>query len=148
VDVVEPGSDALEQPGAEVTATGWGNTIVQPVGAGTGGASFPRRLQQVTVPVVADAECTTAYATLATDVLDVSTMLCAGRTGKDTCQGDSGGPLFATADRSDAVQIGVTSWGAGCAAGFPGVYTRLSNPEIGDFVLAAMDDGDDDDDDE
>jgi secreted trypsin-like serine protease len=150
VEVVAPGTDAFEQPGAEVTATGWGNTIAQPVGPGSGDASFPRRLQQVRLPVVDDAECATAYTSDGTQFLDVATMMCAGRTGKDTCQGDSGGPLFAKAAKGAApLQIGVTSWGAGCAAaGFPGVYTRLSNAEIGDFVSTATDDGDEDDDDD
>jgi secreted trypsin-like serine protease len=62
--------------------------------------------------------------------------VCAGRTGKDTCQGDSGGPLFTAVPGSNRiVQIGVTSWGIGCAApGFPGVYAQLSNEEAGDFI--------------
>jgi Trypsin len=62
-------------------------------------------------------------------------MLCAGRTNLDTCQGDSGGPLFFKAAGSPGyIQAGITSWGIGCGAtGFPGVYTRLSNPGGGEF---------------
>jgi secreted trypsin-like serine protease len=56
-----------------------------------------------------------------------ATMICAGGQRKDTCQGDSGGPLFA----SDGTQVGITSFGLGCARpGFPGVYTRISNYEV------------------
>ena len=64
-------------------------------------------------------------------------MLCAGRTNLDSCQGDSGGPLFVKAVGSAGyIQVGITSWGVGCGAtGFPGVYTRLGNRAVGNFVL-------------
>jgi secreted trypsin-like serine protease len=66
-----------------------------------------------------------------------ATMLCAGRTNLDTCQGDSGGPLFFKAAGPGYIQAGITSWGFGCGAtGFPGVYTRLSNRGVGNFVLS------------
>jgi secreted trypsin-like serine protease len=65
-------------------------------------------------------------------------MLCAGRTNLDTCQGDSGGPLFFKAVGPGYIQVGITSWGIGCGAtGFPGVYTRLSNRGVGNFILSA-----------
>merc|ERR1712150_90655 len=55
-------------------------------------------------------------------------MICAADDGKDSCQGDSGGPLIVRADDSDEdVQVGIVSWGKGCAKpGYPGVYARVS----------------------
>jgi secreted trypsin-like serine protease len=135
ISVVTPGTDALERPGTMLTVSGWGNTIAQPAGPGGGGTNFPDRMQSATVPVVGRAECATAYATA--DLTIDATQLCAGRTNLDTCQGDSGGPLFVKAVGAPGfIQVGITSWGIGCGAtGFPGVYTRLGNRSVGNFVL-------------
>jgi secreted trypsin-like serine protease len=136
IDLVTPGTDALERPGRPAIATGWGNTIAQPVGPGEGGVHYPDRLREVTVPIVSHAECATAYGADGNNYIHKTSMLCAGLTGKDTCQGDSGGPLFVPAITGGYIQIGITSWGAGCAAtGYPGVYTRLSGKPVGNFVL-------------
>jgi len=139
IGLVIPGFHALEQPGRSAIATGWGNMVAQPAGSGGGGTSYPDRMREVLVPIVSPEECTRAMTFDGVQFLDPSTMLCAGRTGKDTCQGDSGGPLFVNAVTGGYIQIGITSWGVGCAAaGFPGVYTRLSNLNIGIFILASM----------
>jgi len=54
-------------------------------------------------------------------------MICAGEEGKDSCQGDSGGPLVWKHPSNTYIQIGVVSWGIGCAAKrYPGVYTRVN----------------------
>jgi len=59
-----------------------------------------------------------------------SNMLCAREEGggEDSCQGDSGGPLVIRgAKASEDVQVGVVSWGIGCASkDYPGVYARIS----------------------
>lgn len=60
------------------------------------------------------------------------TMFCAGDLdGKyDSCQGDSGGPLVSL----DNVQLGIVSWGLGCARkGLAGVYTEIT--KVVDWIL-------------
>jgi secreted trypsin-like serine protease len=134
IRLVTPGVDALERPGTLATVTGWGNTIQQPAGPG-GGVSYPDRMREAPVPIVSRPECRTVYATA--DLVIDATMLCAGRTNLDTCQGDSGGPPFFKAVGGDLIQAGITSRGIGCGAtGFPGVYTRLSNRGVGNFILS------------
>jgi secreted trypsin-like serine protease len=104
--------------GANVTVVGWGDT--------SEGGSQSDVLRQVSIPVVANAKCagyeSYEYVT--------ANQICAGqvRVGKkDSCQGDSGGPLFMSI-RGERVQVGLVSWGIGCARPkAPGVYTRLAN---------------------
>ncbi|KAL3816855.1 hypothetical protein ACHAXA_005133 [Cyclostephanos tholiformis] len=55
-------------------------------------------------------------------------MLCTRKNGQDSCQADSGGALVVRGDDSSAdVQVGIVSWGYGCASSeFPGVYAQVS----------------------
>ncbi|XP_068973407.1 venom serine protease Bi-VSP [Bombus flavifrons] len=94
-------------------------------------------LMEVQVPVVSNAECKNSYARFATAHI-TDNVLCAGYTqgGKDACQGDSGGPLMLP-KKFTFYQIGVVSYGFKCAAaGYPGVYTRVTS--YLDFILQAM----------
>ncbi|GIG58389.1 trypsin [Longispora fulva] len=103
------------------TVVGWGST--REGGAGTA------TLRKVQVPFVSDAVCGDAYRKAGYGFV-ASDMICAGKMdtgGIDSCQGDSGGPMVRRDDAGAWRQVGIVSWGEGCArAGFPGVYTQAS----------------------
>lgn len=116
VAVAQTSQAALWAPGTTATITGWGDT--------TGNSRYRTELREAEVPVVADEDCAAAYGS---DFV-AGHMFCAGVLdlgGFDTCQGDSGGPIVVD-NAGSPLQIGVTSFGEGCALpDFPGVYTRL-----------------------
>ena len=56
-------------------------------------------------------------------------MICGYEFQKDACQGDSGGPFFIETDPNRYEVFGVVSFGDGCARNFPGIYSRLSEPQ-------------------
>ncbi|MGD3108844.1 serine protease [Streptomyces sp. YGL11-2] len=112
----------LQEAGAEpasgtpATVTGWGST--------RDGGPLPQLLRRVDVPKLSDSSCKSAYGAGSI----TPRMTCygyeAGR--RDACQGDSGGPLVV-----GGRLVGIASWGSGCAApGRPGVYTKVSDPDI------------------
>merc|ERR1712080_165185 len=108
------------------TVTGWGTT--------SSGGDLSNKLREVSVLVMSNTECSAAYSSYTI----TDKMLCAGAQdgngGKDSCQGDSGGPLVTKEACSSGEvagenyeQIGVVSWGVGCAlARYPGVYARVT----------------------
>jgi secreted trypsin-like serine protease len=105
-------------PGLEATVTGWG--------AVTAYGQMVDRLMRARMPIVDDEVCKRAesYGSAIKPG-----MMCAGQRqgGLDACQGDSGGPLVANI-AGKATQIGIVSWGKGCALRLKyGVYTRVSS---------------------
>lgn len=139
--ITHPDVELLPQPpvganlvGAWGLISGWGDTD-----PATPGGQQPEELLYALINVYPDSQCA-GYG----GGFDPVTMLCAGYTEggvtQDTCQGDSGGPLAAydrNAGRALAL-IGVVSFGRGCAdPAFPGVYTRLTNPDLNARAWAA-----------
>lgn len=119
-------SQTFENPGRLVRVAGWGTT--------RSGGEVVNRMREARPPIVSDAAARRAYGSSFVPSL----MVAAGKKGVDTCQGDSGGPLFVPASGGYR-QIGITSFGNGCArAEYPGVYTELSAPSIGNFVRQAQ----------
>jgi trypsin len=101
--------------GEDLVVMGWGTT--------SSGGSVSNVLLQTEVDALSNAECNNKYDGGITD-----SMLCASRsngsTHYDSCQGDSGGPIIM---KSTGKQVGVVSWGTGCAdPRYPGVYARVS----------------------
>ncbi|MEU3053211.1 MULTISPECIES: S1 family peptidase [Streptomyces] len=110
------------------TVAGWG--------ADREGGSQQRHLLKADVPFVSDADCSSAYG----GDLVADEEICAGLLGTggvDSCQGDSGGPMFRKDDSDEWVQVGIVSWGQGCARpDYPGVYAQVSH-FAGDIASAA-----------
>jgi trypsin len=100
-----------EPTSGSANVCGWGTTS-------SGGSTLPSALLHVNVPYVSRATCQSNYG--ASSI--TASMICYGQSGRDSCQGDSGGPLTV-----GNTQVGVVSWGRGCAAaGFPGVYANVA----------------------
>ena len=81
-------------------------------------------LREVSLPIVTAQACSSAY-----PALNTSRALCAGYEAgaKDSCWGDSGGPLNVLDSLGCPYQVGIVSFGRGCAAKQAyGVYTRVS----------------------
>lgn len=106
-------------PGTNLTTMGWGvveaNTFTQ-----------SDTLLEVEVDLVADEFCRSTYSNNGVEI--TNNMICASREGKDSCLSDSGGPLIVKGDNETLdVQVGVVSFGIGCALPeYPGVYARVS----------------------
>ncbi|MFD3410675.1 serine protease [Streptomyces cyaneofuscatus] len=111
---------------ATTTAYNQGTFTVAGWGANREGGSQQRYLLKANVPFVSDTACRSAYGSS----FVAGEEICAGYLstgGVDTCQGDSGGPMFRRDNAGAWVQVGITSYGQGCARpNYPGVYTEVS----------------------
>jgi secreted trypsin-like serine protease len=121
----------LEKPGRILTAAGWGSVRSKPQSV----EDYPKRMREVSVPVVSDTRAKRAYQSQGLRYLP-SLQVAAGKKGNGACFGDSGGPLF---DSGSRTQVGVTSYGfGGCGrARYPAVYTEVNSSEIGNWILSA-----------
>jgi trypsin len=98
---------------------------------------LPKRMHEVSVPVVSDSRAKRAYQHSQGPKYLPSLNVAGGKKGKSPCFGDSGGPLF---DSGSRTQVGITSHGAVQKCGtarYPGVYTEVNNPNIRNFILSA-----------
>jgi secreted trypsin-like serine protease len=127
IRLASPVTGLATLPIASSTAYDSGTFTIAGWGAATEGGAQQRYLLKAQVPFVSDATCNSASMyngeVIATDEI------CAGYTagGVDTCQGDSGGPMFRTDSAGAWVQVGIVSWGDGCARpNKPGVYSQVS----------------------
>eukprot|EP00736_Rhodelphis_marinus_P005567 Rmarinus@m.29106 len=122
------GAGGYDMDGTCHTVSGWGTLY--------SGGYQPDTLQKVGVYAISNDECNNYY----WGGIDES-MICAWDQApvgnQDSCQGDSGGPMFVETDMG-YVQIGVVSWGYGCAdSSYPGVYARVSN--FADWITEHID---------
>ena len=114
--------EQYNEVGAPVAVIGWGATS-------EGGRTTPR-LMEAYVTVQSNEQCEANYRTVLPGVDITDNMWCAGEPegGKDSCQGDSGGFIGAWLGNGQWVQLGIVSWGVGCARpDLFGVYTRVAN---------------------
>jgi hypothetical protein len=108
------GVPAFLAEGTIATIVGWGNTDPDK-------SSPSPMLLQADVPIVSQTACLAIYPGIG------QAAFCAGyqQGGTDTCQGDSGGPLFVAGSNGEPVQVGITSFGRGCAK--PDAYGAYTN---------------------
>ncbi|MDT8914161.1 serine protease [Amycolatopsis sp. PS_44_ISF1] len=129
IKLAAPVSGATTLPIASTSANNSGTFTVAGWGAATEGGAQQRYLLKTQVPFVSDATCKAQGGEYSGLIANAE--ICAGNVesgGVDTCQGDSGGPMFRRDNTNAWVQVGITSWGIGCArAHAPGVYTEVSS---------------------
>lgn len=90
------------------------------LGAMSQGGRAAQILQKVTIPYVTYNTCSHIYQ----NMIDDTSMMCAGKNKHDTCHGDSGAPLM---DSVTNAQVGLVSFGVGCGkTNYPGVYSRVT----------------------
>jgi secreted trypsin-like serine protease len=143
IELATSSQNDLERPGRDATVAGWGNTIQWPAPCGRSPQpNFPNRMREAQVPIISDSRANKAYEEPRcgqqpplqgpADPFVPPFMIAAGGTKVDTCQADSGGPLFVRT--SSNTQIGITSFGFGCAANVPGAYTEVNAKPIASFI--------------
>ena len=141
IRVPAPAEKTIWAPGKMAWAIGWGTQVHYDPGL-----TASDTLNEVDVPMVSDADCGRFYAVdepsgMTTGKFENKTMVCAGyqQGMKDTCFGDSGGPLMVPDSTGALVQVGVVSWGFGCAMPAQyGVYARVADTTLYDWIRAKL----------
>jgi len=104
--------------GKDAVVSGWGHL--------SSGGSAPGVLMEVDVKTMSNSACCSNYSYKCEEL--TNQMMCAANPGKDSCQGDSGGPMVTRESNGAYTQIGIVSWGYGCAqSDYPGVYSRVTD---------------------
>lgn len=128
IGLVPATNNSLERSGAKLTVAGWGTEFFQ-------SPTIPAHLKAVNVKAVADADCVTNGLM----GFKPGSEMCAETLLGDSCQGDSGGPLFGRLANGRRVQVGIVSYGLGCAVPlFPGVYAEVNNASIRRFITRTV----------
>lgn len=118
------GATALK-PGRKSTVVGFGAIQSDDT------ASMP--VHQLDVPIVEQRDCRGVYGA---DKITGATF-CAGlkEGGRDACSGTGGGPLLMPHRNGEQMQVGIVSWGKGCAEpGHPTVYVPVG--QFQDWIRA------------
>lgn len=122
--------NGLEAKGSQATISGWGSTLAVSPSDPSPRVNYPDRMQEVRVPVGSDAFFKRSYGRGFVKPI----MVGAGSGGEGVCYGDSGGPLFAPKN-GQYKQIGITSFGIGCATSrYRGVFAEVNSPNIRSFI--------------
>ncbi len=120
---------------ALATISGWGKSSPD-------AKYLTDQLQYGTMRIIDDAKCTKVYGA---NIIQ-GNMICAKPELADICTGDSGGPLVvqdaaASATTKPQYTLGVVSWKyplGGCSPAMPGVFSRLTEAAISDWVQACI----------
>ncbi|CRK61381.1 Aminopeptidase Y (Arg, Lys, Leu preference) [Alloactinosynnema sp. L-07] len=127
IKLSSPITGAATLPIATTAAYDNGTFDIMGWGSATEGGAQQRYLLRAEVPFVSDATCRASGGSYA-NLID-AVEICAGlpQGGIDTCQGDSGGPMVRRDANNNWIQVGIVSWGEGCARPNKyGVYAQVS----------------------
>ncbi|XP_062549415.1 brachyurin-like [Armigeres subalbatus] len=125
-------NDTRTFSGRMATVSGWGRL------SDTSPNTSPV-VRFATNPIITNANCLDQWNN-AVNVIQTQNICLSGNGGRSACNGDSGGPLTIQED-GESVEVGIVSFGstAGCAAGWPSVYVRVTH--FLDWILENSDIG-------
>lgn len=114
-----------KDPSGWAVVVGWGSPK-------EGVLEIQDSLQVVKIPLLSRKLCRKAYEDrieeLGENYTIIDSHICASLYKRDSCQADSGGPLLQRNEKGIYTQIGIVSFGEGCARQqFPGVYTKVAS---------------------